>query len=334
MSDMWRLLYWPRGKAEWRQRDHAPGSTLQERNAAMRIVLFGQAAFGKDVLEALIEAGEQVVGVSTPRAGNRPDPLAEAAAAQGIPNIETPALRQDGPFQQYLELKPDLLVFAFVTDIVRRRVLDAATYGAIQYHPSLLPAHRGRTAMNWAIASGATRTGLTIFWVDEGIDTGPILLQKEVPIGPDDSVGVLYFNHLYPMGVEALVEAVRLVREGDAPREPQDELIATYEPPASSEHARVDWQQHGRVVHNIIRGSDPQPGAWAHLRGEPLRLFGSRWRPGHPDQPPGTVLAVADGRVEIAVIGGSVVVERVQRDGQPKVSAADVLHPGDVLERP
>ena len=300
----------------------------------MRIVLFGQAAFGKDVFEALHEAGEEIVGVSTPRAGSRPDPLAESAAAKGIPNIETPALRQDDPFQQYLDLKPDLLVFAFVTDIVRKRVLDAATYGAIQYHPSLLPAHRGRSAMNWALTSGAPRTGLTIFWVDEGIDTGPILLQREVEIDEDDTVGSLYFNHLYPLGVESLVEAVRLVREGDAPSIAQDEGRATYEPPAAPEHARIDWMLHGRVVHNLIRGSDPQPGAWGHLRGTPLRLFGSHWRPGHPEQLPGTVTAIEDGRAVIAAIGGAIVIERVQRDGEAKVPAGDVLTPGDVIERP
>jgi len=299
----------------------------------MRIVLFGQAAFGRDVFNALLAAGEEVVGVSTPRAGSRPDPLFEAALEKQIPVIETPSLRQDEPFKQYLELKPDLLVFAFVTDIVRKRVLDAATHGAIQYHPSLLPAHRGRTAMNWAIMSGASTTGITIFWVDEGIDTGPVILTREVEIGPDDSVGSIYFDRLYPMGVEALVEAVRLVREGTAPREEQDESIATYEPPAAAEHARLDWMQHGRVVHNIIRGSDPQPGATSMLRGSPVKLFGSHWRPGHPDQPPGTVIASVDGSVEVSAIGGSVTIDRVQKDGEPKTKASDVLEVGDVLER-
>ncbi|MEX2373466.1 MAG: methionyl-tRNA formyltransferase [Dehalococcoidia bacterium] len=300
----------------------------------MRIVLFGQAAFGKDVLEALLAAGEEVVGISTPKQGSRPDPLFELATAHKIPVIETPALRQDEPFQKYLGWEPELLVFAFVTDIVRKRVLDAATHGAIQYHPSLLPLHRGRTAMNWALMSGARRTGLTIFWVDEGIDTGPILLQREVEVGQDDSVGSLYFDRLYPMGVQALVDAVRLVREGSAPHEEQDDSKATYEPPAAAEHARIDWHQHGVVVHNIIRGCDPQPGAWASLRGEAVRLFGSHWRPGHPDQPPGTVVATGEGSAEIATIGGTIVIDRVQKDGQAKVAATDVLQAGDALERP
>ncbi len=300
----------------------------------MRIVVFGQAAFGRDVFNALREAGEEIVGVSTPRQGSRPDALYEAAQETGVPVIETPALRKDEPFQQYLEWKPDLLVFAFVTDIVRRRVLDAATHGAIQYHPSLLPLHRGRTAMNWAIMSGAERTGISIFWVDEGIDTGPILLQREVEIGPDDSVGSLYFNQLYPMGVEALVEAVRLVREEKAPREEQDHSRATYEPPCGPEHAKVDWHLHGRVAFNLIRGCDPQPGASVSLRGDHVRLFDATYRPGAPGEPPGTVMALVDGKAEVAAIGGTVTVGRVQREGEGKVAAADVLRAGDVLERP
>lgn len=299
----------------------------------MRIVLFGQAAFGKDVFEQLRAAGEDIVGVSTPRQGLRPDPLFEAASQAGVPVIETPMLRQDEPFRQYQSWRPELLVFAFVTDIVRKRVLDAATHGAIQYHPSLLPAHRGRTAMNWAIISGAQQTGLTIFWVDEGIDTGPVLLQRTVEIAEDDSVGTLYFQRLYPMGVEALVEAVRLVREGVAERVAQDEAWATYEPPCGPEHAKVDWMQHGRVVGALIRGCDPQPGAAASLRGETVRLFEARYRPGAPGEPPGTVLAAMGDTVEIAVIGGTVSVGRVQREGQAKVAAHAVLRPGDLLER-
>ena len=142
----------------------------------MRIVVFGQQAFGKDVFDSLVAAGEEVVGISTPKPREgRTDPLAEAAREKNIPNVFTRQLRKDEGFAEYLSWKPDLLVFAFVTDIVRQNVLDAATHGAIQYHPSLLPLHRGRAAMNWAILAGRQETGLTIFWVDEGIDTGPII---------------------------------------------------------------------------------------------------------------------------------------------------------------
>jgi methionyl-tRNA formyltransferase len=297
----------------------------------MRIALFGQAAFGKDTLDALLKAGEQVVGVSTPRAGARADPLRVAADEQGLPVIETPDLRRQGPLDALRDWRPDLLVFAFVTDIVRPPVLKAATHGAIQYHPSLLPRHRGRSSMNWPIIAGETRTGLTIFWVDEGIDTGPILLQREVDITPDDTLGSLYFPRLYPMGIEALVEAVGMVREGRAPRIPQDESLATYEEPCEAEHARVDFSRPARVVYNHIRGCDPAPGAYAMLRGEPLRLFDTELVEGKADAEEGIVTAVAEGRAEVALIGGTLRVGRVQREGGAKVAAAEVLNEGDVL---
>ena len=126
----------------------------------MRIVVFGQQAFGKDVFDSLVAAGEEVVGISTPKPREgRTDPLAEAAKEKDIPNVYTRELRKDEGFDEYLSWKPDLLVFAFVTDIVRQNVLGAATHGAIQYHPSLLPLHRGRAAMNWAIRRDPGKPG-------------------------------------------------------------------------------------------------------------------------------------------------------------------------------
>ena len=159
--------------------------------------------------------------------------------------------------------------------------------------------------MNWAIASGEAVTGLTIFWVDEGVDTGPILLQREVPIRPDDSVGSLYFRRLYPIGIEALAEAVGLVAAGTAPRIPQQEALATYEPPMGRRHAAVDWSRPARPLYDHIRGCDPQPGARALLGEEEIRLFDAALRPGPDRTPPGTVLASTDaGAVEVAVLGG------------------------------
>lgn len=297
----------------------------------MRIALFGQAAFGKDVLDALLAAGEEVVGVSTPKASARPDPLFTAAEAAGLPVIETPSLRQQGSLATFAAWQPELLVFAFVTDIVRQPVLDLAPMGAIQYHPSLLPRHRGRSAMNWPIIAGETKTGLTIFWVDAGVDTGPILLQHEIPITADDTLGTIYFGQLYKMGVDALVEAVAMVREGRAPRVTQDDSLATYEAPIGPEHARIDFTRPARLVYNHIRGCDPAPGASAMLRGASTRLFDCRLVEGNAPQAPGTVVSVNKGKASIALIGGTLIVGRVQQD-DAKVAAGDVLAVGDVLE--
>ena len=300
----------------------------------MRIVLFGQAAFGKDVLDALQEAGEDIVGVSTPKPGERGDPLVDAASEADIPVIVTRDLRKGEPFDQYKAWEPELLVFAFVTDIVLKNVLDVPEHGTIQYHPSLLPRHRGISSMAWPVIQGATQTGVTIFWVDEGIDTGPVLLQRESEIKPEDTVGSLYFDRLYPMGITALVDAVRMVREGDAPRIDQDESLASYEPPIRDEHGVVDFSRPGPVVFNHVRGCDPQPGASVSLDGATLKLFTPSYTPGHSTVPPGTVTASNDGAIEIAVIGGTLTVGRVQPEGGRKVPAVDLVNVGDVLGRP
>ncbi|MFN8556779.1 MAG: methionyl-tRNA formyltransferase [Dehalococcoidia bacterium] len=292
----------------------------------MRIVLIGQAAFGEAVFKALRERGEEVVGVCAPATpeGGRPDPLRAAAEAAGLPVLPTRRLRRDeAVVQQYLDLKPDLNVMAFVTDIIPERVLFAPPLQTIQYHPSLLPRHRGASAINWAIIQGDAITGLTIFWPDKGIDTGPILLQKDVPIGPDDTVTSLYFNHLFPLGVEAMVESVQLVRQGTAPRIEQDHSQATYEAICRDEHTWIDWHAAGGAVYNLVRGANPTPGAGALFRGAPIKLFDSARLTDAAGGTPGAILAVGDQGVTVALADGALLVKRVQVPGGPKTPAAE-----------
>lgn len=290
----------------------------------MRIVVIGQAAFGEAVFKALQERGEEMVGVCAPATpeGGRPDPLRAAAEAAGLPVLPTRRLRRDeAVIQRYLDLKPDLNVMAFVTDIIPERVLFAPAHQTIQYHPSLLPRHRGASAINWAVIQGDTRTGLSIFWPDQGLDTGPILLQREVEIGPDDTVGSLYFNHLFPMGVEAMVESVQMVRNGSAPRIDQDHSQATYEPICKDEHVLINWTANPDQVYNLIRGANPQPGALATCGGVPVRIFDVERRPDeHGD--PGAVLASGPDGITVALARGAVLLKRVQPAGSGKLAAA------------
>ncbi len=298
---------------------------LDVRGLWMRIVLIGQAAFGEAVLKALQDAGEAVVGVCAPATpdGARPDPLRAAAEAAGLPVLPTRRLRRDAAVvQQYLDLKPDLNVMAFVTDIIPESVLFAPPLKTVQYHPSLLPLHRGASAINWAIMQGDAKTGLTIFWPDEGIDTGPVLLQREVPIGPDDTVTSLYFGQLFPMGVEAMVESVRMVRDGTAPRIEQDHTKATYEPICRDEHTWVDWQAAPQAIHNLIRGANPTPGANATYRGNQVKLYDSNLVPGGTLGRPGELLAIDDSGVLVALRDGAVRIKRLQALGGAKQPAA------------
>ncbi len=292
----------------------------------MRIVVIGQAAFGADVFKALRERGEEIAGVCAPATpeGGRSDPLRAAAEQAGLPVLPTRRLRRDeAVVQQYLDLKPDLNVMAFVTDIIPESVLFAPPLQTIQYHPSLLPRHRGASAINWAIIQGDTTTGLTIFWPDKGLDTGPILMQKTVDIGPDDTVTSLYFTHLFPLGVQAMVESVELVKNGAAPRIDQDHEQATYEPICKDEHAWIDWQADPRVVYNLVRGANPTPGANATFRGEQIKLFDSALDRAAAGGTPGEVAEIADQQFTIQLAGGALVVKRVQAPGGPKTNAGE-----------
>ena len=241
-----------------------------------RIALIGQAAFGESVLNALVENGENVVAALCPpdRAGRAADPLKTAAEGHGVPVLQFRRMRNRDAIDAFEALNADLCVMAFVTDIVPDAILEAPTHGTIQYHPSLLPLHRGPSSINWPIIQGDEKTGLTIFWPDKGLDTGPILLQKETEIGPDDTLGSVYFGRLFPMGVDAMVEAVGMVKDGSAPRVEQNHDDATYEglvPRGGCGHRL--GQAGGRDLQHDT-GQRPQPG-----RGDDLRRYGGELLP-------------------------------------------------------
>jgi methionyl-tRNA formyltransferase len=305
----------------------------------MRIILIGQAAFGVKVLENLLEKGENVVAVYTPqdRPGGRSDPLKDAAVEKQIPVYQPKTYKDDQVFDEYKQIKPDLTVMAFVTDIIPAHFFDFPTHGTINYHPSLLPRHRGASAINWAVIMGATKTGLTIFWPDGGIDTGPILLQKEIDVGPEDTTGSLYFNHLFPMGVDAILESIDLVKAGQAPKIPQDEAGATYEPPCDDKVAVVDFSKPAQEVYNLVRGCDPQPGAYAMFKGEKVRFYGPRLMEEVPEQDPGTIIAIDDSGFQVALSGGKLAIRKVRTAKGGKVAATEFaaeqgLNVGDGFE--
>ena len=306
----------------------------------MRILLIGQAAFGANVLEKLMDRNENVVAVYAPtdRPGGRMDPLKDAAVSKGIDVFQPTTYKDDRVFSEYNELKPDLTVMAFVTDIIPARFFEVPTHGTINYHPSLLPRHRGASAINWAVIMGDSKTGLNIFWPDGGIDTGPILLQKVIAIGPDDTTGSLYFNHLFPMGVDAILESIDLIKAGNAPKILQDEVGATYEPPCDDKVAGIDWNKPADELYNLVRGCDPQPGAFAVLGGEKVRFYGPKRIEETVVDAPGTILDVDDKGIHIALSGGRLVVGKVRPAKGGKVAASDFaakqgIKAGDMFDR-
>lgn len=282
----------------------------------MRIILIGQAAFAEKVLDGLRERGHEVVAVYCPpdTGSGKVDPVKARAQGLEIPVRQHRSLKAEGVQREFSDLNADLGVLAYVTQIVPANVIDTPKLGSICFHPSLLPRYRGGSAIPWQIIKGETRTGVTVFWTDPGIDTGPILLQKEAELGPDETAGSLYYNTLFPLGIDAVLESVDLIAAGKAPRIVQDESQATYDPLCRDEHARVDWTAPVAAVYNLIRGCDPQPGAYVVRDGVQVRLYDAG-RVDRSDLAPGIVGEIGEAGVVVGATGGAIRVGRIRADG-------------------
>ena len=234
----------------------------------MRIVIVGQQAFGKAVLEAFMARGDQIAGVfaAPERPGARPDPLVTAAEEKKLPVYRFPKYSDPEAQNALRELNADIGVMAYVLLFAPPEFCAIPKHGMIQFHPSLLPLHRGPAAIPWAIIRGRSETGLTIFRPTPGLDEGPVILQKRVEIGPDDTAASLYFDKIFPLGVEALLQAADLVVAGRATEWTQDESQATYEGWVREAESRINWASHVDFVYDLIRGCNPAPGAWTMFK--------------------------------------------------------------------
>lgn len=289
----------------------------------MRIVFIGRAAFGKDALTALIEQEEEIVGVIT-ASGKAGLPVTEAAEKHGLPVLQPARLKDPEAVEWVCARSPDLLVLAFVTDFVPTAMIDCAVYGGINYHPSLLPKYRGGSAMNWAVINGETETGVTIHQIDAGVDTGPIILQKRVPIDPEDTVKSLYFEKLYPLGIQMVAETVRLIREGKASYRVQDSSQSSFQPVIKESDAIIDWTQSTRRIYDLIRGTNPAPGATTYLRGKKLKIW--EGSPESASGAPGEIIDIQPDRgFWIATGDGAVVARRVALQDTGKIPAQDLV---------
>ncbi len=292
----------------------------------MRIIFIGQAPFGAEALQKLITQGEEIVGVITidDTPGQRhPNPVKQCANEHQLPLLQTRLLKSPVAVSWVKEQNPDLLVLAFVTSFVPQEMIALAPFGGINYHPSLLPKYRGGSAINWAIINGETETGVTIHYIDAGVDTGPVLLQEKVPIAPDDTVKSVYFEKLYPLGIRMIAEAVQAIKNGTARAVNQDESQASFQPIITPQDTVIDWHKPTAEVYNLIRGSNPTPGASTTFQGSQCRLFDTSRGTGKGN--PGEVIAITDAAIEIATGDGSLLIHVLQPAGSGKIPAPEFV---------
>jgi len=295
----------------------------------MRIAIIGQQDFGKAVLEAFLARGDEVAGVfcKPEKPGEKPDALRAAAEAAGLKVLQLPSLKSPEAEQALRALNVDLGIMAYVLQFAPQSFVNIPKHGTIQYHPSLLPKYRGPSSINWPIARGDSETGLSIFRPTDGLDEGPVILQKTCAIGPDDTLGDVYFNHLFPQGVAAMLEAADLVVAGKHREVAQDESQASYEGWFRSDESKINWANHVDQVYNLIRACNPAPGAWCELGGVKVQLFDARKHPvrtfGAVSGKPGEVARITDSAIFINAQGGVIEVLRLKPEGGKKMAAAD-----------
>ncbi|XP_063567944.1 mitochondrial 10-formyltetrahydrofolate dehydrogenase isoform X7 [Pongo abelii] len=213
----------------------------------LKLALIGQSLFGQEVYSHLCKEGHRVVGVFTvPDKDGKADPLALAAEKDGTPVFKLPKWRVKGKTikevaEAYRSVGAELNVLPFCTQFIPMDIIDSPKHGSIIYHPSILPRHRGASAINWTLIMGDKKAGFSVFWADDGLDTGPILLQRSCDVEPNDTVDALYNRFLFPEGIKAM----------------------------------ISWDQSAEVLHNWIRGHDKVPGAWTEINGQMVTFYGS-----------------------------------------------------------
>ena len=295
----------------------------------MRIAFIGQQEFGKAALQAFLARGDEVAGVfcMPEKAGAKPDVLREAAQELGLPVFQFSSLKSSFAERAMRELDADIGVMAYVLQFAPQGFVSIPRCGTIQFHPSLLPLHRGPSSISWPIALGETQTGITIFRPIDGLDEGPVILQKSCPIEPNETLGELYFNKLFPMGIAALMEAADLVTAGAHEERTQDESKATYEGWFHEEESRINWANHVDQVFNLVRACNPAPGAWTVLDGTRVWLYDCRK---HSVQrfsgvrgKPGEIAAVSETSILVKSQGGQIEVLKLRPEGGKKMNAGD-----------
>ncbi len=293
----------------------------------MRLIFLGTPAFAVPTLERTVAAGPEVVEAVTqpdrPRGRGRQlaaSPVKEAAMRLGIPVYQPERVRRPEAVEHLRALAPDAMVVVGYGQIIPQSVIDLAPLGIINVHASLLPKYRGAGPIQWAIANGETRTGVTTMRIDAGLDTGEMLLKAETQIGPEENA-VELGRRLAEMGAGLLVRTLEGLADGSIVGEKQDNAQATYAPLLKKEDGAIDWARPALEIHNRVRGLQPWPGASTAFRGQTLQVWRSRVADVGAPGAPGAVRSVRPLVVHCG--GGALELLEVQMEGRKRVPAGD-----------
>jgi methionyl-tRNA formyltransferase len=294
----------------------------------MRIVFIGTGEIGVPTLQALLKSEHEVVGVVTQpdkpvgRAQLiEPPPIKTALATTNIPTLQPSRIKDRQAIEKIRALEPDVIVVMAYGQILPRDILEIPKIACLNLHASLLPRWRGAAPIQASIAAGDRETGITVMYMDEGLDTGDILLQRTIEILPADTGGSLH-DRLAKVAPEALLESLELLAKGSAPRTPQDNAFATYAPKLKREDGKIDWSDPADKIERQIRAFDPWPGAFMKFAGRNLKIFSAvvvdlRGKPGE----------ILRDEKELVVAAGedAVSLGDVQLEGKRRMATAEFL---------
>ncbi len=298
----------------------------------MKIVFMGTPEFAVESLKALVEAGHDVVGVFTqpdrPKGrGNRVEetPVKKYALANGIKVFQFERIRKQEGLDALRGLAPELCVTAAFGQILSKKILEVPKLGTINVHASLLPRHRGAAPVNQAIIMGDEVTGVTTMFTDVGLDTGDMLLKTETRIDPDETAGELT-ERLAVMGAKLLIETIAELEKGTLKQTKQDESLATYEPMMDKSVGMIDWSRSPKEICDLVRGTNPWPGAFTYLNGDVLKVWGAKAYETEDAPEPGTVIVSSPrGGLVVACGGGAVEITQLQAPGGKQMPAKAYL---------
>ena len=291
----------------------------------------GTPSFAVPTLRAIHESNHELIGVVTqpdkPRGRGRKlgiSPVKELAMGLRLPIMQPETTRDEAFIEEVNRMSPDLIVVAAYGRMLTRELLDLPPHGCINVHASLLPKYRGAAPIQWAIVNGERRTGVTVMKMDEGMDTGDILLTQEVGITDTDTAQSLH-DKLAQVGAGLVINALDGVERGTIRPAPQENSMASYAPPLKKEDGLIDWSRAAREIYNRIRGLDPWPGAFTYLRGSRLKVFSGEVIDEEVRDTPGKVVQSEPEGVKVSTGTGFLVIEEVQLEGRKRMPIREFL---------
>ncbi len=296
----------------------------------MRIIFMGTPEFAVPSLRILLEHSYDVAAVVTapdkPR--GRGQQVSETAVKtfareRGLPILQPDDLKGDEFRGQISALAPDLIVVVAFR-ILPREIYTVPRLGSFNLHASLLPKYRGAAPINWAIINGETETGVTTFFLQDKVDTGSMLLQRSIPIGPDDVAGDVH-DRLAMLGADVVLETVRAIESGKAVPQAQDETLVSRAPKIFREDCRIDWTMTAKQVHDRVRGLSPSPCGWTMHGERVLKIYRANLLEGIPTQPAGTITQVTPTALHVATGNGVVALVDVQQEGKRRLPIDEFL---------